>query len=67
MIKNVPATYSPSNVNQVPLLAGMISIFIYMRSFLPIYRYENVTWYCFEFNSMGRRSGKISNIYRHHL
>ena len=32
--KNVPATYSP--VNRVPRSTGMILIFVYMGSFVPI-------------------------------
>ena len=38
-----------SPVNRVPQLAGMILIFIYMRSFVPVCRDENVTSYCFSF------------------
>ena len=41
-----------SLVNQVNWLAGMILIFFYMRSFLPVCRDEYVTWHCFEFGSV---------------
>ena len=40
-----------SPVNRVPRFAGMISIFICMRSFIPLCRSEYVTWYCFDFSS----------------
>ena len=42
--------YSP--VNLVPRLAGMILILIYMKSFVPVYRDENLTWYCSESSSV---------------
>ena len=42
--------YSP--VNRVPWLAGMILIFVYIRSFVPLCKDEHVTWYCFEFGSV---------------
>ena len=38
--------YSP--VNSVPRLPGMLLIFVYIRSFVPVCRDEYVTWYCFE-------------------
>ena len=37
--------YSP--INRVPQLAGMILIFVYMRSFVSVCKDEYVTWYCF--------------------
>ena len=33
-------------------LAGMILIFIYMRSFVLVYRDKYITWYCFELVSL---------------
>ena len=41
---------SYSLVKWVSRLAGMILIFIFMRSFVPVCR--DVTWYCFEFSSI---------------
>ena len=34
-----------STVSRVPQLAGMILIFVYKRSFVPVYWDEYVTWY----------------------
>ena len=49
MIKKRPG-YTP--VNRVPRLAGMILIFVYMTSFVPVCMDEYVRWNCFEFSSV---------------
>ena len=36
-----------SRINRVPRLAGIILIFVYMRSFVPVCRDEYVAWCCF--------------------
>ena len=41
-----------SLVNRVRWLAGMILIFVYMRSFVPVCRNDYVTLCCFKFSSV---------------
>ena len=55
--KNVPVYIL---VNQVPRLAGMILMFVYMRSLAQVCMDENVTWYCFEFSSVWGHSKMTS-------
>ena len=53
-------TYGP--VKRVPRLAGKISVFVYMRIFVPVRRDENVTWYYFDFWAWKKVNMAIRNV-----